>query len=316
MLKTKNPLPEKLNKAFDTLNNDLSFSQTYYPKSNLVTYLNALTQQVYHEIYRPKKDWMGIGTLFSIEVPLIMYKYRKLQYFSMAFFIFCALLGVLSMQYDENFARTILGDSYVNMTIENIENGDPTAVYNNENFFEDAESAFFITLNNLWVGLQNFFYGLIGGVGTLYIMFQNGIMVGVFLKMFDQYNAFWESMISIWIHGAMELFSITVEGAAGLLLGFSYLFPGSLSRKQSFFMKGKEAMKMVISTFPFTIAAGTLEGFVTQYGNDLPVFIPLLIIISTFGFIFYYYLIYPFRVAKKMDWEKYHFAEWIQQYDA
>ncbi len=315
LLNVESPSAEQLNQAFDTLNNDLAFSQTYYPKSKLVEYLNALSQQVYNKIYRPKKDWMGIGTLFTKEVPLIMYRFRKLQYFSMAFFIFCALLGVLSMENDENFARTILGDYYVNKTIENIENGDPTAVYNNDSNFQDAESAFIITLNNLWVGLQNFFYGLILGIGSLYIMFKNGIMVGVFLKMFDHYNVFWESMRSIFIHGAMELFSITVEGAAGMLLGFSYLFPGSLSRKQSFFLKGKQAMKMVISTFPFTISAGILEGFVTQYGDDFPLFVSLFIIFGTFSFIFYYYLIYPFRVAKKYDWERYQFAEWIQQYD-
>ncbi len=315
LLATSDALPEKLNEAFDTLNNDLSFSQTYYPKSKLVVYLNALTQQVYHELYKPKKDWFGIGYLFKTEVPLIMYKYRKLQYFSLLFFISCALLGVLSMQYDENFARTILGDEYINMTIENIESGDPTAVYNNNDFFGDATSAFNITLNNLWVGLQTFFYGLLGGVGSLYIMIANGIMVGTFLKMFAEYNVFWESMRSIWIHGAMELFGITVEGMAGMLLGFSYLFPGSLTRKQSFFLKGKQAMKVVISTFPFTISAGILEGFVTQYGDDMPLFISLLIIIGTFSFIFYYYMIYPFRVSKRQDWDQYHFAEWITEYE-
>ncbi len=315
LLNIESPLPERLNEAFDSLNNDLSFAQTYYPKSNLVPYLNALTQEIYQEIYKPQHDWRGIKEFFAKEVPLIMYRYRKLQYFSMAFFIFCALIGALSMQYDESFARSILGDGYVNMTIENIENGDPTGVYNNNNIFEDAESAFFITLNNLWVGLQNFFYGLIGGIGSLYIMLNNGIMVGTFMKMFDTYNSFWESMRSIWIHGAMELFSITVEGAAGMLLGFSYLFPGSISRKQSFYLKGKQAIKMVISTFPFTIAAGLLEGFVTQYGDDMPLAFSLILIFGSFGLIAYYYLILPFKVQKKYDWEKYNFSEWITDYE-
>ncbi len=158
LLKQKNTTPESLSKSFDTLNNDLSFSQTYYPKSKLVNYLNGLTSQLYHKIYKPKTDWLGIKQLFTKEVPLIMYNYRKIHYFIMVFFVFCLSLGALSSHYDDTFIRSVLGDFYVDRTIENIQNGDPTAVYNNQEFTQDITSAFTITLNNLWVGLQAIFY--------------------------------------------------------------------------------------------------------------------------------------------------------------
>jgi len=299
ILASSNKNPEILRNAFIKLNNDLSFVQTYYPKSNLNIYLNSLTSNAYHKIYSPRRDWIGIKNLWTKEVPLIMYKNRYYFYTALIFFILCVALGTLSTLYDENFSRSILGDQYVDQTLENIKNRNPTAVYQNKTLSEDTFSSIRITLNNLWVGLQSFFYGLFLGIGSLYIMFINGVMVGSFQTMFYNENVLLKSIQAIWIHGSMEIFSAAIEGGAGLLMGTAILFPGSITRKQSFLIKGKEALKVVISTFPFTISAGILEGFVTQYANDLPLFVCLLIIFITLSIIVFYYLIYPFFVMKK-----------------
>jgi len=62
----------------------------------------------------------------------------------------------------------------------------------------------------------------------------------------------------------------------------------------------RDSIKIVISTMPFTIAAGFLEGFVTRYSNTMPLFLALLIILGTLSIITYYYLVYPFIVHKKI----------------
>ena len=62
----------------------------------------------------------------------------------------------------------------------------------------------------------------------------------------------------------------------------------------------RDGIKIVISTFPFTIAAGFLEGYVTRYSDVMPNFLALLIILGTLSIISYYFLIYPFRVHKKI----------------
>ena len=121
------------------------------------------------------------------------------------------------------------------------------------------------------------------------------MMLGAFLTMFHKADVLGTSLTAIWIHGAMEIFGMVIECAAGFILGLAWLFPGSLSRRQAFMQSGKDSLMIVMSTIPFTIAAGLLEGFVTQLYNDMPHALALFIIFGTLSLIGYYYLIYPVR---------------------
>lgn len=124
-------------------------------------------------------------------------------------------------------------------------------------------------------------------------------MLGSFQYMFVKEDVFWESVRGIWIHGAMEIFAIVIEGAAGFILGASILFPKTFSRMTSFKRGVKVGVKILISTFPFTIAAGFLEGYVTRYSNIMPNWLSIGIILTTLSIISFYYLIYPFIVNQK-----------------
>src|SRR5690606_12923456 len=148
-------------------------------------------------------------------------------------------------------------------------------------------------------GLMSFLYGIFGGIGSLYFMLVNGIMVGSFQYMFFEKGHFFLSLRTIWMHGAMEMFAMCIEIGAGILMGTSYLFPGILTRKQAFFQKGKAALKIVISTMPFTMTAALIEGYLTQYAKSMPIAVAALIVLGTLGFIAWYYLIYPVKVYKK-----------------
>ena len=101
----------------------------------------------------------------------------------------------------------------------------------------------------------------------------------------------------------MEIFAIVIEGAAGLILGASILFPKTYSRMTSFKIGVKDGVKILISTFPFTFSAGFLEGFVTRYSDSMPNWLSVGIILVTLGIISYYYLIYPFILNKKLKKE-------------
>lgn len=296
LYKTSEKKPERLAELFIQINNDLAYAQTYYPKSNVIKYLNAIAVTAYHKIYGQKKKDLGMASFWNFEIPMIMYQYRKYFYFSFAIFLLMVIIGAFSAHYEPEFVRSILGDRYVNMTEQNIENGDPLAVYNNETQFEDFNSFFAIAWNNLRVGLMAFIYGLFGGIGSLYFMLVNGVMVGSFQYMFYEKGHFFLSLRTIWMHGAMEIFAMCIEIGAGVLLGTSYIFPGILTRKQAFFQKGKAAIKVVISTMPFTLFAALIEGYLTQYANEMPIPIALIIVLGTGGFIFWYYLIYPHKV--------------------
>jgi len=290
--------PDELASLYIHLVNDLSYAQTYYPKSKTILYLNNLAAKAFQKIYKTKReDTNRFVHFWKVEVPMIVYEYRRYVMYSFILFLSFMAIGALSAAFDDTFVRLILGDQYVNMTLENIEAGDPVAVYKSGS---NWGSAFGITLNNLYVGILSFIYGVFGGIGTGYILLNNGIMVGAFQFFFYKEGVLWESVRGIWIHGSMEIFAIVIEGAAGLILGASILFPKTYSRLTSFKIGVKDGVKIVISTFPFTIAAGLLEGYVTRYSNTMPNWLSVGIIFITLSLISYYYLIYPRLVHKKL----------------
>ena len=143
-------------------------------------------------------------------------------------FLFFAIVGAYSAAHDGDFVRLILGDNYVNMTLENIEKGDPMAVYKK---MGEGNMFIQITLNNLKVAMMAFVFGMLFSVGTLYVMMQNGIMLGSFLYFFYQKDLLWESSRTIWIHGTIEISVIIIAGCAGLVLGNGLLFEVAIYRK-------------------------------------------------------------------------------------
>lgn len=290
--------PDEMASLYIHLINDLSYAQTYYPKSKTVVYLNYLASQIYQKIYKTKRvEKNRIVEFFSTEVPLIVYEYRRYLIYAFSLFFFCVGIGVVSAMCDVDFVRLILGDGYVNMTLENIQQGNPVAVYKSGS---NWGSFIGITMNNLFVGARCYTYGIFLGIGTFLALLQNSIMLGAFQYFFYQQGVFWESVRGIWIHGSMEIFGIVIESTAGFILGASILFPKTYSRINSLKIGFKNSFKIFISTVPFTISAGFLEGFITRYSIDMPNWLSVFIILSTLSLIGFYYLIFPFIVHKKL----------------
>lgn len=282
--------PDELASTYINLVNDLSFAQTYYPKSKVTIYINHLSSQIFQQIYKTKRvEKNRFLYFFKTEVPLLVYKHRKYMFYAFAFFILFTAIGFISTFYDKNFPRSILGDDYVNMTIENIKKGNAVAVYGSGSSFG---TAFLIIFNNLMVGAKLYIGGVFGGVGSLYALLQNSIMLGAFQYFFETQGALLDSARGIWLHGVFEIFSMVIETMAGLILGASILFPKTLSRFNSFKIGFKDSFKIFLSTVPFTIIAGLIEGFVTRYALKMPLFLDLMIIFGTLSIIVFYYFIY------------------------
>lgn len=290
--------PDEMASLYIHLLNDLSFSQTYYPKSKTTVYLNYLVSQIYRKIYKTKRLQRNrFWYFFATEVPQLMYHYRKTMIYTLCIFLFFVFIGAISAKYDDSFVRLILGDQYVNMTLQNIENGDPMAVYKSGSMLG---SFIGITVNNIYVAIRAFMYGLTAGILTFYIALQNGIMLGAFQYFFYQHGEFEASLRGIWLHGAMEIFSIVVSVAAGFILASSILFPKTYSRLYALKKGFQDSLKIILSTLPFFISAGFIEGFITRYSNTMPLWLNIFIILGTLCFICFYYLIYPHVVVKRL----------------
>lgn len=292
VLNERKPIsPDQMADYYVQLLGDLSFVQTYYPKSNTVTYLNFLVTQIYQKIYKTKRiEKNRLKFFFTDYVPTLAYKYRKLIYFSFILFFFFALVGALSAYYEPRYVRAIMGDMYVNMTLENIENGDPMAVYKQGS---NWASAIEITFNNVKVAFYCFLFGITAGVMTFSTALQNGVILGAFMYFCYEMGEINAALRALWLHGAMEIFSIVIAIASGFVLTGGILFPKTYSRMLSFKIAFREGVSLLFGTVPFFIAAGFIEGFITRYYYDMPLWLNLTIILGTLAVITYYFLIYP-----------------------
>ena len=290
--------PDKLSDLYIQITDDLSYAKTFYPKSNTTKYLNSIASTAHQKIYKTKKEGKNrIVTFFKTEFPLEFRKYHKQLLIAFLVFVLFTIAGAFSASEDGNFVRLILGDEYVNKTLENIENGDPMAVYKG-----DSETKMFIaiTLNNIKVAMYAFLLGILFSVGTLYIMMQNGIMLGSFLYLFYEKGLLWESSRTIWIHGTIEISVIIIAGCAGLVLGNGILFPKTYTRLDSFKRSIMAGLKIMLSTVPFFIIAGFLEGFVTRH-TEMPDWLAIFIIGISLTMILFYYVIYPIQLTKQLQ---------------
>lgn len=290
------PDPDELAQRFITLTDDLAYAKTFYPQSKTTAYLNGLTARLHQSIYKNKKEKSGRFVAFwKFELPLLFKKYEMQLLYSFLFTVVFALMGALSAKYDNNFIRLILGDHYVNMTNANIAKGDPFGVYKRDNEFS---MFFMIALNNIFVSFQCFIGGVFFSLGSVYALIRNGIMLGSFEYYFFSKGFGLQSVLVIWIHGTLEISSIIIAGAAGLVLGKSILFPKTYKRIESFKCGAKDGTKMVIGLVPIFIVAAFLESFVTRH-TKMPVWLSVSILFLSLLFMITYVIIYPNYLRKK-----------------
>ncbi|MBW1295958.1 stage II sporulation protein M [Aquimarina litoralis] len=288
--------PDELSSLYIEITDHLSYARTFYPNSQTFNYLNGLASNAHQKIYKTKKEKKNRFYSFWVkEFPLEFYKYQKQLLITFLISVLFTAIGAYSSATDGAFVRSILGDGYVNMTLENIENGDPMAVYKK---MEETDMFLGITINNIRVALNCFILGIMLGIGTIYMLMQNFIMLGSFQYFFYEKGLLWESARTIWIHGTIEISVIIIAGCAGLVVGNSILFPKTYTRLTSFVRGVKAGLKIVISTIPFFIIAGFLEGFVTRH-TEMPDWLAILVITASLGLIIFYYVIYPRQLYTK-----------------
>ncbi|RPD50346.1 stage II sporulation protein M [Hymenobacter sediminis] len=288
--------PEDLAARFVALTDDLAYAQTFYPGSPTTRYLNDLTARQHQALYKNKPESTGrFADFWRRELPLLVAQHHGPLTWSLVLFTLFTAIGALSAAYDDTFVRVVLGDAYVNQTLANIERGDPMAVYKGH---DETPMFLLITMNNIYVSLVAYALGATLGLGTIWALFRNGVMLGSFQYFFYQKGLLLPSFLTIWIHGTLEISAIVLAGGAGLVMARGMLFPGTYSRTEAFRQAARDGLKLAIGLVPIFITAGFLEGFVTRH-TEMPLLLSLLIIGSSAAFIIWYFILYPRQLASR-----------------
>jgi uncharacterized membrane protein SpoIIM required for sporulation len=289
---------DKLSDNFVQLSEDLSYAQTYYPRRTVRVYLNTIAQRAYKKVFNARQhDKQSRFRFWSHELPTGLWESRYELIIAAAVFSLAVFIGVVSSKYEDGFASQILGSNYTSMTDENIAKGDPMGVYKK---MDALEMFFRIFYNNLQVSVFTFVLGILFGIGTIGILMSNGIMLGVFQYFFVQRGLGFLSFLTIWQHGVIEIASIVVAGGAGLVLGRSIVFPGTLPRGVSLKFGMLKGLKVLMGVAPLIFMAAFIESFYTRFDN-LPVPIRLATILASLAFVIGYYIVLPIKRGRKQS---------------
>lgn len=288
--------PDEMAERFTTLLDDLAYAKTFYSFSKVTGYINSLAADIYQRIYANNVEEDGrFRSFFVYELPLLFRKYHRLFLFTFLFFLLFCLIAAFSAAHDETFVRGVMGDEYINMTERNIDKGDPFGVYKDEN---ELTMFLRIAYNNISVALLCFLGGILLGVGSLWYMMKTGVMLGAFQYYFFAKGLGLKSVLVIWIHGTLEIASIVIAGAAGLIMASGLLFPGTRKRVDALKKSARDGVKILVSLIPIFIIAAFLEGFVTRQ-TAMPMAISISILAISLAFILSYFVIYPIRLQRK-----------------
>ena len=129
----------------------------------------------------------------------------------------------------------------------------------------------FYIMNNIGIAFQTFASGLIFGLGSLFFLLYNGLVIGAVaghLTRIGYSETFWSFVIG---HGAFELTAIAFAGAAGLKLGWALLAPGRLSRGEALRQAAGKAIQLVAGVILFLLIAAFVEAYWSSMTYATPV---------------------------------------------
>ncbi|CAG5085796.1 stage II sporulation protein M [Parvicella tangerina] len=309
MSKTQQNDPDEMTQLFVELTDDLAFARTYYPKRSVRVYLNALAQRIFHDLYKKKRTPLKkFWSFWTTDLPLEMYRARWTLLTAFVIFAIGMLIGIVSTIDNPNFLGSVIGYDYVAVAEHNIDQGKPMSIYGDGS---EELSFVMIAVNNLLVALMAFLLGIFFSIGSGVYLFFNSIMVGAFQWFYVVRNLTLASFLTIWIHGAIEIPAIILASTAGIVMGNGILFPKTLTRGQSLIISAKRGIKIMIGIIPFILLAAFIEGYATRHtvvsieGDPIPTEWPPALkwtfILTSFGLVLFYFVIYPIIVARKQN---------------
>lgn len=263
---------ETLERLYRRAASDLARVQTQHPGSDVERYLLQLNARAVGTLYRPPLNAVSrLKTFYGETFPRTLRARLPVIGMSTLLFVLGLVLGVAVVGLEPAAAErlvpagvraaiesgTIWTDDLLSVTPPNVVAGA-------------------IATNNLTVTIAAFGAGLLAGLGTVYILLNNGLMIGAVAAACARGGMLPDLLDFISAHGPVELSIICIAGGAGLLLGQALVAPGELPRQEALRLRAREGVTLVLGCAPFLAFIGIIEGYVSP-GDFFPTWAKVLL---------------------------------------
>lgn len=238
---------------------DLAFAQTHFRDTTVLQFLHQLVARAHNQIYRAQAiSGAQFAHFFRREIPAAVRSHLTAVNWAAVVFVTGLMLGLSAVQFDEHAASIVLPASI----IDSIYSG---RMWTGPIFsvLPAPVTSTALFTNNISVALMAFAGGLTFGVVSFWILFFNGVMLGMCFKLCANYGLLGALAAFVVTHGFLEISSIILAGGAGFVVANALLRPGDYSRREALAVQARVGVRMAVVTVPALIVAGLLEAFVS-----------------------------------------------------
>src|SRR6266566_2314443 len=205
---------------------DLARARTYQVDPRVIAYLERVVTAGHNALYRARgKDRTPLPHYILRDFPAAVV--QSWRYVVLAFLLFSvpAVVGYVMIRERPALAEELLSPVMVaraEAAAENLAEGRGYAETSKE---ERPQVAALIITNNITVSFGTFVGGLTAGVLTTWLLFANGMMFGLVLGLFRNYQALSYLLTFVLGHGVLELTAIFISAGAGFRLAKAMIGP-------------------------------------------------------------------------------------------
>lgn len=227
----------------------------------VVERLQLLTQRGHAALYRaPPARWRQALRFFLSDFPRLVRAQRGCLWLSLALFAVPLFGTFIAILQSPELAYAIQPPEALAQYERMYDPDDPARKLGREDSTDFAMFGMYVW-NNVSIGFRTFAAGLLAGVGTMFVLVFNGLMIGSVaghLQAIGHGDPFWRFVCG---HGAPELTAIVIAGAAGLRIGLDLVAPGRRRRIDALIEAGWVGAKLCLGVFAMLVFAAFVEAF-------------------------------------------------------
>ena len=241
------------------LAHDLARARRLMPESRMRQYLEAAYARAHATLYRESfRPAHALLTLFRDEIPEVVRWLRPYIIWSTTIFVLTVLTGYWMVRTYPDLVSLFASPDLIStvehgqLWTEGILNVVPSSVLSLQ-----------ILTNNIIVSLFAYCAGFIFGLGTLYILGLNGLMLGAVFAFTGQHGLDGALFRFIVAHGCVELSVMCLSGAAGAAVGEALIRPAYGDRLTSFQTAALRSGKLLVACALLLVGSGRIEGYLS-----------------------------------------------------